>query len=184
MRPGILGILLYGILLLPPIIGLLEGQMILHMLVQLPLLIFSGWLCGAAILRRMPNYRAKWNGNGIPGILVIVFITTYWMLPRAMDESLVFWQVELFKFIGLPFAGLCLRDSWPKIKLVGKSFLFLNYLSMFALMAWLYIDAPVQICNNYAAQEQQLLGWGFLFITATMIIYLVQMVFTDQSEST
>lgn len=177
-----LGLALYIIMAFPFISNYLESIMIVHMLIQLPLLILSGWLLGSFIITKGISFFSKWNENGLPGIIICVFVTTYWMFPRAMDESLTLWMVELLKFISLPLVGLLLRDSWTKIKVIGKSFVFLNYLSMFALMGWLYIDSPIQLCNNYLETEQKLLGGGFLFITGLMLLYVIQIAFTDQSE--
>lgn len=182
MRQTIYGIVLYIILVIPPVTLFLESIMLLHMLVQMPLLILAGYLLGKWALTRYKIFFHKWNTTGISGIIIVLFVTTYWMLPRAMDESLSVWYIELFKFISLPVAGLFFRDSWRKLQILGKAFLFLNYISMFGIMAWLYIDSPIQVCNNYLETEQQALGWGFLVITAGMILYIVQLTFTDQSE--
>jgi len=182
MKQTIIGIVLYILLWVPPIISLVESIMILHMLVQIPLLIIAGWLVGQFVMNKYHSFFTKWNDNGVPGVLLFVFITMYWMLPRAMDEALGIWYIELFKFVGLPLAGLVFRDSWGKLQVLGKSFIFLNYISMFGLMGWLYVDSPIQLCNNYLELEQKILGWGFLFITAGMIIYIVQLAFTDRSE--
>lgn len=182
MKQTIVGIVLYILLWVSPIITLVESIMILHMLVQIPLLIIAGWLVGQFVMIKYRSFFTKWNDNGVPGVLIFVFITMYWMIPRAMDEALGIWYIELFKFVGLPLAGLVFRDSWEKLQILGKSFIFLNYISMFGLMGWLYVDSPIQLCNNYLELEQKILGWGFLFITAGMIIYIVQLAFTDQSE--
>jgi|SRR5690625_2513085 len=183
MKQLIAGMILYVILLFPPVLNFLESIMITHMLLQLPLLIFAGWLIGKVITEKYKDFFDKWNANGVPGMTLVFFVTMYWMLPRAMDEALLFWPVEFFKLVGLPLlVGIPLRDSWNKLKEVGQSFVFLNYLPMFGLMGWLYIDTPVQICNSYLEAEQQILGWGFLVITVAMVLYLIQYVFTDQSE--
>ncbi|GGB53800.1 hypothetical protein GCM10011409_34290 [Lentibacillus populi] len=184
MKQAGIGLSLYGLLMIPPVVHFLESVMLFHMLVQLPLLIVAGWLMGGIFIGKFINFFTKWNASGIPGILLFIIITMYWMLPRVLDEAVSLWYMELFKFISLPFlAGLCLRDSWCKLKIVGKSFVYLNYLPMFGLMAWLYIDTPIQICNNYLEDQQKVLGWGFLFITICMIIYILQQVFSDQSET-
>ncbi|WP_203247084.1 hypothetical protein [Sporosarcina beigongshangi] len=182
MKQTIGGIVLYILLLIPPIVSILESIMILHMLVQIPLLIITGWLVGQFVVDKYRSFFTKWNDDGVPGVLIFVFITMYWMLPRAMDEALGIWYIELFKFVSLPLAGLVFHDSWRKLQIPGKSFIFLNYISMFGLMGWLYVDSPIQLCNNYLALEQKILGWGFLFITAGMIIYIVQLTFMDHSE--
>ncbi|QUW21414.1 hypothetical protein JSQ81_16660 [Sporosarcina sp. Marseille-Q4063] len=183
MKQTMIGVVLFVILGIPSLISLVESIMILHMLVQIPLLVIAGWLMGQFLVERFQSFFEKWNDNGIPGILVFVIITMYWMLPRVMDEALTIWYIQLFKFIGLPIAGLALRDSWSKLQITGKSFIFLNYISMFGLMGWLYVDSPIQLCNNYLELEQKMLGWGFLVLTAGMVIYIVQLAFTDQSSS-
>jgi hypothetical protein len=55
---------------------------------------------------------------------------------------------------------------------------------MFGMMAWLYIDSPIQVCNNYLESEQKMLGWGFLLITLFMLLHILQKVFVDQTEKT
>ncbi|MUV38552.1 hypothetical protein JNUCC1_02406 [Lentibacillus sp. JNUCC-1] len=178
-----MGFLMYMILILPFVSDWMEARMIVHMLLQMPLLIVAGYWMGKGIIPHTRRFWVKWNAAGGPGILVFVFITMYWMLPRAMDEALVLSHVEWFKFISLPIAGICLFDSWKKSSGIIKSFVFLNYLSMFALMGWLYIDSPIQLCNNYLETQQRLLGWGFVLITALMVVYLLQIVFVDQGEA-
>lgn len=182
MKQTGLGIILYSMLVIPPVKTYIESIMLLHMLVQLPLLILVGWFIGDWLIKKFNPFFMAWNTDGVPGMILVVFITMYWMLPRALDEAVTIHYIELFKFIILPIVGLFLRDSWKKIQTLGKGFIFLNYLSMFALMAWLYIDSPIQICNNYLETQQKVLGWGFLVITIWMILYLLQAVFTDHSE--
>lgn len=178
-KPLYIGALLYLILIIPPIRSYMESIMIIHMLIQLPLLMVVGWFLGKYIVYKAPKVFHAINENGVPGIILIVAITMYWMLPRTLDEALTLPQYEVFKFISLPLAGLLLADSWAKMKEVGQIFIYLNYLSMFALMGWLYLDSPIQICNNYLIMQQKTLGWGFIFITASMIVYVLQYVFTD-----
>lgn len=182
MKDLFLGAGLLILLAIPPIRSMLESVMIVHMLVQLPLLIIAGLWIGRYIVRRFHSIFQNWNKNGIPGILIVVFITTYWMIPRALDEALTLPSIEVLKFITLPIVGVFLVDSWKKIKTLGRTFVFLNYLSMFGLMGWLYIDSPIQICNNYLLVEQKILGYGFLFITIIMVLGIIQYVFTDHSE--
>jgi hypothetical protein len=183
MKQFIAGMILYVILLIPPVLHFMESIMITHMLLQIPLLILAGWLMGKVITAKYKSFFDKWNANGVPGITLVFIVTMYWMLPRAMDEALLFLPVEVFKLIGLPLlVGIPLRDSWQKLKEVGQSFVFLNYLPMFGLMAWLYIDTPVQVCNSYLESEQRILGWGLFIITAAMVLYIIQYVFTDHSE--
>lgn len=174
---------LYVLLLLPPLIRLLEKWMVTHMLLQMPLLILAGALMGKSLVRRFSKFFTDWNANGIPGILLVYFISMYWMIPRAMDEAILLGRVEIFKFISLPFlVGVLLYDSWPKLGDLAKSFLAFNYIPMFGIMAWLYIDSPIPICNNYLETEQKLLGWGFFIITIFMLLYVLRQAFVDTRD--
>ncbi|MRH42553.1 hypothetical protein GH741_07635 [Aquibacillus halophilus] len=177
------GLVLYIFLALPPVANLLESIMIVHMHMQMPLLVASGFLMAGFFQLKFPNFLEKWNSNGIPGIILFVIIWSYWMLPRAMDEAITLQVVELFKFISLPFlAGVPLRDSWKKLSSIGKDIVYLYFIIMFIVMAWIYIGSESQLCNNYLLVEQKTLGWGSLAIAACMIIYLLQLIFIDQSE--
>lgn len=183
MKRLLYGIILYIILLTPPVITLLESMMVTHMLVQMPLLILAGLLMGDYIIKRFPSFFKKWNGSGIPGITLVYIVTMYWMVPRAMDEALLLQTVELFKFLSFPFlVGIPLRDSWPKLHSVGKGVIIFNYIPMFGMMAWFYVDSPIQICNNYLESEQKMLGWSFFLIMIFMLVYMIQYVFVDQSK--
>src|SRR5690625_2757692 len=115
MKQCIAGLILLVILLTPPVLTFMESIMVTHMLLQIPLLILAGWLMGKAVIKKYNYFFEKWNENGVPGITLVFIVTMYWMLPRAMDEALLFWPVEAFKLVGLPLlAGIPLRDSWQK----------------------------------------------------------------------
>src|SRR5690625_2853058 len=157
--------------------------MINHMLVQIPLLILVSLFMGEYVRSKFQRLFNKWNENGIPGILLVYIVTMYWMIPRAMDEAILLYSIELFKFISLPFlVGIVLYDSWPKLTALAKGFIVFNYIPMFGMMAWLYIDSPIQVCNNYLESEQKMLGWGFLFITVFMLLYVLQFAFIDRRD--
>src|SRR5690625_196561 len=120
MKKLISGVLLFLLLAMPPVRLLLESYMLLHMLVQLPLLIISGMLIGDYLVKRFPGFFDKYDHNGIPGILLVYLVTMYWMIPRAMDEALLLPAVEIFKYISLPFlAGIALRNSWNRLNMIG-----------------------------------------------------------------
>src|SRR5690625_1995848 len=117
------GLLLYIILLLPPIIELLEKWMITHMLVQIPLLIIAGLLMGDYVKNKLPRLFLKLNENWIHGILLVYIVTTYWMITRVMDEAILHHSVETFKFISLPFlVGIALYESCAKVSSLAKGF--------------------------------------------------------------
>lgn len=183
MKQAFYGLLLLIALMLPPVANLMESVMVIHMHMQMPMLVFAGFLIAKFFLVKYPRFFEKWNSNGVPGISLFVIITVYWMIPRAMDEALSINGMELFKFFSLPLlAGIPLRDSWKKIGATGKKVVFISFTIMFSLMGWLYVYAPVQLCNNYLVIEQITLGWGFLTTAICMVVYMLYVTFTDHTR--
>jgi hypothetical protein len=183
MKAPFFGLLLLLFLVLPPVAGLMESVMIIHMHMQMPLLVFAGFLIAGTLLRRFHTFFAEWNSDGIPGILLFVITVSFWTIPRTMDDALTLWYMELFKFVSLPLlAGLPLRDSWPKLTHIWKNGLIVFFAVLYLGMGWLYIWSPVQLCNNYLLLDQITLGWGFLATAVCMVIYLVYSYFTDMTR--
>ncbi|MDL4839600.1 hypothetical protein [Aquibacillus rhizosphaerae] len=183
MKQAMYGLILFIFLILPPVATFLESIMIIHMHMQMPLLVFSGFLIARFFQIRFPQFFKNWNDNGIPGMLLFLIIWLYWMIPKAMDDALTLQFVEIFKFFSLTFlAGVPLRDSWGKLGSKAKSIVYVFFTLKFIIMGYLYIGIESQICNNYLIIEQRTLGWGSLAFAACFILYGFYWVFTDQSE--
>lgn len=182
-KAALYGLALYIFLILPPVAALAESIMAIHMHMQMPLLMISGMLMTPFLQKKFPNFFEKWNGNGLPGILLFMIIVIYWMIPRTMDEALTITAVEAFKFISIPFlAGVPLWDSWKKVGTKVQNAVFIVISIMFAALAVLYIASPVQLCNNYLIVEQKTLGWGFVFLAACIFFYFIQSLFVKWEE--
>src|SRR5699024_3235147 len=124
-----------------------------------------------------------YNKTGLPGVVLFLVILLYWMLPRTMDEALAIWFVELWKFVSLPFlAGVPLRASWKKISQTIAIILFWLLMFIFSVMTYLYIFSESTLCNNYLMIDQQTVGWGFAFFVLCIIMYILLVLFTDQSQ--
>ncbi|WP_163971998.1 hypothetical protein [Oceanobacillus halotolerans] len=183
MTQVIVGLVSLLFLMLPPVVDILESIMIIHMHMQMPLLVITGALMAPFFQKKFPAFFAKFNTNGIPGILLFMIIMFYWTIPRTMDDALTMPLVEIFKFISLPFlAGVPLRDSWNKLSTVWKNVTFIIFFIQFTGMGILYIVSPVQLCNNYLVMEQVTLGWGFITMAAAILIYLIQLLFINPSD--
>ena len=155
----------------PPLRGLLEASMVGHMLFQIPLLAFAGILAGHALPVRAKKQIAAYNAHGLPFTLLAAFISTYWMLPRALDAALLNPWAEAAKFASLPLlVGLPLSLSWRQLGTIGQGFVLANFISMVAVAGWLYIAAPVRVCNNYLVNQQTTTGW-LLVIAACLSLF-------------
>jgi hypothetical protein len=95
--------------------------------------------------------------------LIAIFTILIWMLPRFIDLSLVNPIAELAKFISLSIlVGGSLAISWEKSNPFLRGFMKANAISMLGVLAFLYIHAPVRICNSYLVSDQERLGYAFL----------------------
>lgn len=183
MKQARYGFGLFIFLAIPFVANVLESIMIMHMHMQMPLLVLSGFLMAVYFQRNFPGIFSKWNADGVPGILLFTLIMVYWMIPRTMDDALGKTSVEIFKFISLPFlAGIPLRDSWTKLGTTSKKIVFVTFTVLFYIMGFLYIKAPIQLCNNYLLIDQITLGWGYMTMAICFSIYLVYIAFTNKLE--
>lgn len=183
MKQAMYGLILFIFLALPPVVKISESIMVIHMHMQMPLLVISGMLMTPYLKQKFPKFFAKWNSDGVPGIILFFIIISYWMIPRAMDDAIANLGVEVFKFISFPFlAGVPLRDSWGKLTKRWKNITYIVITLLFGLMAWIYIFAPTQLCNNYLVTEQKALGWTFLFMALCVLIYFIQTLFIHEED--
>jgi hypothetical protein len=95
---------------------LLERDMTLHMIVQLPLLAGIG-LVFAAILRSWePRWLIEADWLGIPGLVLAVFASSLWMLPIMLDDAVADPVIDFMKFLSLPLlVGAPLGLSWRRM---------------------------------------------------------------------
>ncbi len=180
MKQAIYGLILLIFLSLPPVIDLAESIMSIHMHMQMPLLAVAGMLMTPYLQQKFPSFFAKWNANGVPGMLLFLIVVFYWLIPRAMDDALTSIPVEIFKFFSWTFLiGVPLRDSWPKLSKLVKNIIYIILSIVYIGMAGLYIFSPDQLCNNYLIVEQRTLGWGFLLIAFCILLYFIQTLFIN-----
>jgi hypothetical protein len=167
------GPLLWLVLALPPLRMAMENVMVWHMGVQIPALVVAGTLSGPLIVPLYQRYLAPWNGYGVAGIVLTIMTLLFWMLPRSLDATLDDGAMELAKFITLPLlAGLPLAHSWPRLSLIGRGIVWSNLVAMLFVLAWLYLAAPLRVCNNYLVNDQELLGWYLFSAGIAAVLYV------------
>lgn len=169
MIRGLAGAAIIALLALPGMRHGLERVMIVHMLVQIPLLAGAGALMAMALPMRWTARLALWNGQGISGILMAVMVSSWWMVPRALDWALASPAMELTKFVSLPLlVGAPLALSWSDLGGMGRGFVIANVLPMWAAVGWLYLAAPVRVCNFYLVEDQTAAGAGLLAVSIVL----------------
>ncbi|HEX7454793.1 MAG TPA: hypothetical protein VF296_02015 [Gallionella sp.] len=158
------------ILNIPFIRRMMESDMALHMLLQFPLILLAGWL----LARVLPEPTKKWNHAGINGLLMASMILMFWMIPRALDLVLINNTLESLKFLSLALAGAALALSWPVAGMIVRGFFLGNVLPMMMVAGWLYVEAPVRLCNSYLSYDQLRTGSGLLALSiAGSLVWLL-----------
>ena len=169
---ALIGALIIVVLALPPVREALEAQMILHMLVQIPLLALAGGFAAQAVPSRWRASVAQWNRLGVTGTILALIVSTWWMVPRALDGALSSGTMELAKFVSLPLlVGVPVALSWRELPFVGKGFVLANVLPMWAVVGWLYVAAPTRLCNYYLVDQQVVAGYAL--ISASIVASVV-----------
>lgn len=183
--PIVAGVALWIVLALPLVRAGLEARLVTHVLVQLLGLATAGYLIGIGLRPHLSQAMDRWNRYGATGLALVISTGAIWMLPRAIDASLDSGWVASAKFVSLPLLlGAPLALSWPRFGTILRGFLKANFLSMTIFFGWLYIAAPVRLCNSYLIDDQTLLGTAFLVITGVLaILWSVPLFFSSDQPN-
>lgn len=159
------GLIMLLILAIPAVRSMMEGDMALHMLLQFSLILLAGWLLAQGLPEQTRAELRKWNHAGIAGLLLTAMVLMFWMIPRALDMALSDGTMEFWKFLTLLLAGAALELSWQAAGLIVRGFFLGNVLPMMMVVGWLYIEAPIRICNAYLVDDQSRTGSGLLALS-------------------
>lgn len=169
---GVVVAALYLFLATPWARAWLEGSMTSHMLVQMPLLAVIGIFATRLLPIHLQNTILASVGGSVPCVIIALFASSYWMLPRALDAALTDPWAEVAKFVTLPLlVGFPLVLAWRRLTLIGRGFVWTNFFSMLAVLGWLYIVAPVRVCNSYLVNDQEHAGWYMVILAILLFVW-------------
>lgn len=179
-----IGIVLIALLSLPVSRAWLESSLIHHMLMQMPLLALAGWVIGRGASGSIAVTNLKrWNERGVPGLIIALFGMLFWMIPRWLDASLSEPLWEVIKFITVPLLiGLPLAISWSQLSSFARAVVWSNAISMLLFIGWLYVAAPVRVCNNYLVNQQEDFGYTAMVLALIITLYWVRKLFFGSWE--
>ncbi|KQZ44091.1 hypothetical protein [Duganella sp. Root1480D1] len=145
--------------------GSLEASMALHMALQLPMIAIGGALAGLAAARSAPRLAlaiARWDAHGLAGLVWLLLSSAYWMVPRALEQSLTMALAEAGKFASLFLLGFLLPGALARAAAVIQLFFLGNFCAMMAITGMLYQDMPQRLCNAYSLDDQVVTGVGLV----------------------
>ncbi len=160
------------IFLWPALRQLVESSMALHMLVQFPLLLAGGWmaarLTGASVLRRL-------DAHGLLGLTAATCVAAFWMIPAALDLSLLSPAANAAKYASWWLAGALLAASWVQMRVELTVFFLGNMAWMLATVGLLFREAETRLCVNYLVDEQLVTGNGLLLFAALLLVLTMRL---------
>jgi len=143
---------------LPAFRFLILNSMQFHMLVQLPLLVLSGYLINKNLVN---NHRSLYEYTGL-WIWVLLSIM-FWMLPISMDKAVQSGYWDIFKLLSLIFSGYVLKPALSASKIL--IFFFIGSIVMMLFFAGsFYQTAESRLCSSYLIESQQTTGLGLLLL--------------------
>lgn len=172
VRPTVAaGGLLWLALCLPALRQVLEHRMAFHMLGQIPLLIFCGFLLAPAIPAAVRRRVRPWDAAGISGLILAASFWMIWMLPVVLDAAVDQPLAALVKFLGLPLlVGIPLRLSWPRAGFLVRALFLVESIATLFRAGWLYRASPDRLCSSYLVGDQQLTGELLLWLGAALLL--------------
>jgi hypothetical protein len=145
----------------------IESSMVLHMLVQMPLLLAAGaWL----MARLDPGGRlgARFDMQGLASFSLCLVVASYWMLPSAIDRAVLEPGFDAIKVASLLTCGAALRQAVMRAPAVVRLF-FMGYLLQMMLWLGLYwAFTEERLCNVYSLATQQQAGAGLAALAVAL----------------
>ena len=157
--------------LLPPVTRIFESSMVLHMLVQLPLLM----ICGL-VIARFGGIKRLLNAIDPAGYASAVLASgwlIFWMLPINLDAAQNDIFFRLLKVLSLPLLGITAYWAWVRLGGVGRGVLVLEAWAMLMRTGWIFMISPEQICANYLPFEQHMTGQILLQTGALIAVFII-----------
>ena len=144
--------------------------MVLHMLLQFPLLLASGWALSAALGDRFPLARAfdRVDAGGLLAATLLSCVSAFWMLPAALDASLLSDPMRIGKYASWWLAGVLARRGAARIVNEVAAFFGGNVAWMLATAGLLYQAGDSRLCVSYLLDDQVATGRGL--VAAALVV--------------
>lgn len=167
--------ILPSVLFLDDVRHFIESRMLLHMLLEFPMLFLSGAAVGALTLScagGAVRVVGKMDYRGLTAITLVLCVSAYWMIPASLDNSLLQPGVAFVKYASWWFAGWMLALSWRRMSEVLRMFMLGNLCWMSGSVGLLYQASESRLCVNYLFGDQQLTGRALVVVAVWLAALL------------
>ena len=145
----------------------IESRMALHMLLEFPLLLGSGWAIARLVAPR-PAPAPGCDALGLLGVTVVSCVSAFWMIPAALDLALLHEPKRWAKVASWVGAGALLALSAPRLGDEIAVFFLGNLAWMLATAGLLYREAEDRLCVSYLYDDQRWTGNGLVVLALAL----------------
>ena len=137
------------------------------------MLLASGWLAwrsmrvtpwGAGPVRVLTSL----DPHGWLGATAASCVAIFWMLPLALDATLMSPWMAATKYLSWWWVGGWLCHSWQRMAPEVLWFFIGNLAWMSATAGMLYWDTPARLCVNYLIDDQRHTGIGLVLMSLAL----------------
>ncbi len=158
----------------PMLRHLIESRMSLHMLLEFPMLVASGWLALSALQQQRwgahsISLLSRLDPHGWVAATASSCVSIFWMLPLALDAALMSPDMATLKYLSWWCVGALLRHGWQRMAPEVLWFFIGNLAWMCATAGLLYWDTPARLCVNYLINDQRDAGIGLVLLSLLLV---------------
>ena len=156
------------LLLWPALRHAVESRMLLHMLLEWPLLFAAGWAAHGLLARPWMQALRALDWHGWTGATFVSCVAVFWMLPSAIDAALLDPAMAAAKYASWWLAGAVMAGSWRRLDAEVLLFFVGNLAWMTATAGMLYLDTPARLCVSYLIDDQRWTGTGLIVLALAL----------------
>lgn len=162
----------------------LEAHMAVHMLIHLPAVALLGSLSVLELSDAARKKYAAVDWLGVASLTCFVLAFSLWMIPVALDASLLSAQFAFAKYASIFIAGAVLTCAWNRAPPGLIMFMLGNLAWMLATAGLLFMQAENRLCVSYLLDQQNATGIGLIIwaVIAGVAAFFRGILFEETSE--
>ncbi len=159
-----------GIIISPPIDNYLDASMMRHMIIQMPLLIFMGYLAS----RRLINIDlSSINPYGLTGIIFFLGSLGFWMIPHSLDRTIISNWTDMLMHFNMLLAGFFLGKSIGLMPFILRTAISIYFVGMLLSVSIIYLNYFSLLCASYTLEQQKETGVMLFWFSIGLILWLI-----------
>jgi len=147
-----------------------DSTMYGHMIFQPIIYIVLGML----LQRKIKLNLHLFNSFGVSGLIVFISNYIFWMLPSALDLTLISNVLDKISHLCYLCSGMLLFDSMKKMIFFVRATFGIKFLAMLSAVGTFYCVYEDQACTSYSLIQQKETGFILLlFVFPLWILHLI-----------